>query len=75
LFDHPGTQIGIDQTTFGSVHGFTKRSNRNLFFAGEACEPRTFKDVHSRLPDFYKVSHNVLQKIKRAQNPNKPTPL
>jgi hypothetical protein len=62
LFDHSGAQIGIDQTAFGSVHSIAKRSNRNLLFAGEACEPRTFQDFHLRLPNFLKVSHNVLLK-------------
>jgi hypothetical protein len=74
LFDHSGVQIGIDQTAFGSVHSIAKHSNRNLLFAGEACEPRTFKDVHSRLPDFYKVSHNVLQKSSALKTQTSPHP-
>jgi hypothetical protein len=44
LLDHTCAQIGIDQTAFGSVDCIVKHSSRNLFFFGEAREPRTFKD-------------------------------
>jgi hypothetical protein len=57
LLDHSCAQIGIDQTAFCSDDCIVKRSNRNLFFSGKAREPRTFKDIHFRLPDFLLEYH------------------
>jgi len=57
LLDHTCAQIGIDQTAFGSVDCIVKHSSRNLFFFREAREPRTFKDIHFRLPDFLSEYH------------------
>ena len=66
LLDHTSAQIGIDQTAFSSIHCIAQCNNRNLFFSGEACEPRTFKNIHTRPPDLKSITQGVT-KIKVEQ--------
>lgn len=45
LLDDTAAKIGIHQTAFCALHGFTKRGIGNPLFSREALEPTIFEDA------------------------------